>query len=218
VTDSSVYHSGSEFSTSSSLLVRLRASEAAAWDRLVELYTGLVYRWCRRAGLQPSDAADVGQEVFRAVARKVGEFRHDRPGDTFRGWLRAITRNKIRDHARHRPRERTGIRLGWAVVGWRRRADHAAPELPEPSPTDDAAEARHVLHRALRLVERDFEPGTWRAFWRVVVDGARPADVADELGVSVNAVYLAKGRVLHRLREEFSGLLDDDLLGPGRGP
>src|SRR4051794_38956050 len=79
--------------TSPSLLLRVQGNQAAAWERLVELYAPLVYHWCRRARLGEEDTADVFQEVFRAVARTIGAFRRDRAGDTFRGWLRTITRN-----------------------------------------------------------------------------------------------------------------------------
>src|SRR5262245_41329475 len=86
--------------TSPSLLARAQDNQPAAWEQLVDLYAPLVYHWCRRAGLAPPDADDVFQEVFRAVARALAEFRRDRAGDSFRGWLRTITSNKIRDHFR----------------------------------------------------------------------------------------------------------------------
>src|SRR5947209_20383601 len=91
--------------TSRSLLGRVQADEPEAWERFVGLYAPLVFHWCRGRGLQGSDAADVFQEVFRAVAAHVARFRKDRPGDTFRGWLRRITQNKLRDHFRKRSRE-----------------------------------------------------------------------------------------------------------------
>lgn len=90
-------------STSSSLIVRAKSFEPQAWQRLVDLYGPLIYRWCRVAGLQAADAADVAQEVFQTVAVRIVGFHHDRTGDTFRGWLRAVTRNKIGDcFRRHR--------------------------------------------------------------------------------------------------------------------
>src|SRR5437867_2680850 len=87
VTDSSVKPNRGDDSTSLSLLARVRAHDQAAWERLVGLYGPLVYGWCLRAGLRKEDAADIGQEVFAAVARKIQSFRHDRQGDSFRGWL-----------------------------------------------------------------------------------------------------------------------------------
>src|ERR1043166_771651 len=88
------------YETSPSLLARAHANQAGAWQRLVELYAPLVYHWCGRAGLGKEDTADVFQEVFRAVSGPLGGFHRDGPGDSFRGWLRTITRNKIRDHFR----------------------------------------------------------------------------------------------------------------------
>jgi RNA polymerase sigma-70 factor, ECF subfamily len=93
----SAYSHDGEDDTTSTLLRELKAQSPVAWNRLVSLYSRLMYRWCRKAGLQRADAADVGQEAFRAVARKIGVYRHDRSGDTFRGWLRSITLNKICD-------------------------------------------------------------------------------------------------------------------------
>src|SRR5262245_48996096 len=93
---------GQTQATSLSLLARVQARQADAWGRLVELYAPLVYHWCGRCGLAAEDAADVSQEVFRSVAEHVGGFRKQRAGDSFRGWLRTITRNKVRDHFRRR--------------------------------------------------------------------------------------------------------------------
>src|SRR5207253_3239494 len=88
--------------TSLSLLARLRENDPEAWRRLVGLYGPLVLHWGRRAGLGGADAADLLQDVFRAVSGAIGRFRRDRPADTFRGWLWSIARNKLRDHFRDR--------------------------------------------------------------------------------------------------------------------
>ncbi len=98
----------SSAATSRSLLDRVKADEAAAWDRLIGLYAPLVYRWCRRTGLPEQETADVFQDVFQAVATHIGSFRKEKEGDTFRGWLRKITENKVRDHFRKVGREPTG--------------------------------------------------------------------------------------------------------------
>jgi RNA polymerase sigma-70 factor (ECF subfamily) len=187
-----------------SLLERVKARERGAWERVLELYAPLVDKWCRQAGLQEADAADVRQEVFLAVSRKIADFRHDRPGDTFRGWLRTITRHKITDHLRKARGEVVGVGGSDADE---RLAQNAAPDdaSDEGAVRDDA---RMLYRRALELIAADFEERTWQSFWRVVIDGQSPAEAAAHLGTSVNAVYLAKGRVLARLREEFQGLLD----------
>jgi RNA polymerase sigma-70 factor (ECF subfamily) len=189
--------------TSTSLLARVRVQDQAAWERLVTLYSPLVFRWCQRAGLQPVDAADVGQEVFAAVARNIQNFRHDRPGDTFRGWLFTITRNKLRDRL---PLPPGGAGAGGSDAQ-RQLAQVPAEESGESE--EDADDERKLLYRrAVDLISGEFEPRTWQAFWRVAVDGQRPEDVAGDLRMTVNAVYLAKSRVLRRLREEFALLID----------
>jgi len=92
-------------STSSSLLERVKANDQDAWQRLVKLYGPLVLFWLRRAHVHPDDRADVFQEVFRSASVGIGGFRPDRPGDTFRGWLRTITKSRTTDHFRRRSRQ-----------------------------------------------------------------------------------------------------------------
>src|SRR5262245_1529528 len=94
--------------TSRSLVARVQADEPRAWDRLVQLYAPLILHWCRQKGLQDQDIDDVFQEVFQAVVIHVGRFRKERKGDTFRGWLRRITQNKLHDHFRHQGDEARG--------------------------------------------------------------------------------------------------------------
>lgn len=119
----------SSSSTSASLLDRVRQLDPEAWDRLSRFYSPVVYRWCRHAGVQDNDAADVSQEVFRAVANGIGGFRREKPGDSFRGWLWTITRNKIRDHFR-RLADRPGGVGGSA-------ANRRMLEIPDIIPEDD---------------------------------------------------------------------------------
>src|SRR5262245_54543778 len=190
--------------TSRSLLERVRDDATAAWDRLVGLYAPLVFHWCRRWDLQEQDAADVFQEVFQSVAAHITGFRKSRAGDTFRGWLRTITRNKIHDHFRKLGREPGGVGGTEAQL---RLAELPAPAQPEEEPAVEAAE-RALFFRGLDLIRAEFEPRTWQAFWRTAVDGQAPKDVGDELGMSPGAVRVAKSRVLHRLREELGDLMD----------
>jgi len=165
------------------------------------LYAPSVYRWCRKAGLQTDDASDVAQEVFRSVADNLGQFRHDRPGDSFRGWLWTITRNKIYDH--FRAMKARPDAAGGTTVQRRFR------ELPETLPAENDAISLNtsgLARRAMELMETDFEPNTWQAFWRTAVDQQPAGTVARELGMSAAAVYMAKSRVLRRLRDELGGL------------
>jgi RNA polymerase sigma-70 factor (ECF subfamily) len=184
-------------STSSSLIARVQAHDADAWRRFVELYSPLVYFWCRRAGLQPSDAADVLQDTFQSVASGIGAFQHGGPGHSFRAWLWTIARNKLRDYFRRRNVQPQS--LG---------GSGADEQLQKLIADDDASEslpasASPLFARALQLVRAEFEDRTWDAFWRATVDGQPTEQVAADLGLSTNAVYKAKSRVLARLRREL---------------
>ena len=192
---------GANQPTSLTLLQGLRAGDQDAWKRLLHLYTPLVRAWCQHQGVVGADADDVVQEVFQAVVTGLAEFQRDRPGDTFRGWLRGITRHKLLDVFRGRssqPQAQGGTAAG------QRMQQVPQPEvtLPEETPQQVA----DLYQRALELVTSEFEPNTWRAFWRTAVDGQSSAEVAAELGISVPAVRMAKSRVLHRLRQELGDL------------
>src|SRR5436190_6059952 len=157
-----------ETSTSRSLLMQLRDGQAAAWERLTALYAPLVYHWCRSMRLPEQDMADVFQQVFQAVAAHVRAFRKDRPGDTFRGWLRAITRNKVRDHFRRNPRQARAAGGTDAQIYF---AQLAAPaDEDEAAPHDEEEEVRQLLRGALEHVRGQVQPQTWLAFWKVVVE------------------------------------------------
>jgi RNA polymerase sigma-70 factor, ECF subfamily len=188
----------SSTATSRSLIERARARDGAAWEQLVALYAPLVLYWCRHGGLDEADAADVFQEVFQSVAAHLGGFRRERSGDTFRGWLRTITRNKVHDHFRRRRREPAG------VGGSEARA--MLTQLPEAVPPEEGSAAGAegaLIRRALDMIRGEFEARTWQAFWRTAVDGGCAADVAAELGMSPGAVRVAKSRVLQRLRTQL---------------
>jgi RNA polymerase sigma-70 factor (ECF subfamily) len=190
-------------SVSSTLLERVKARRPEAWERLVDLYGPVVYRWCRQSGVRREDAADVVQEVFSSVAAQAAKIRRHSPSDSFTAWLATITRNKIRDHFRRRhgqPEARGGTDAQEQFL--------QIAELSELSQPSSRARAEGLLsRRALDLVRAEFENRTWEAFWRTAVAGQRPADVAEDLGISVNAVYKAKSRVLRRLRRELGDLL-----------
>ena len=194
---SSQFDSGGSGSLSASLLERVKAHDPAAWQRLVALYGPLVYRWCRQAGLRAEDAADSVQEVFRSVAVGVADFRRDRPGDSFRGWLWTITRNKVRDLFRKQARQPD------AAGGTGQQQWLAMMSQPEPPEGQDATGDAWLVHRALEVIRAEFEDNSWEAFWRMTVQGLSSAEIAADLGISKGAVRQAKYRVLRRLRQEL---------------
>ncbi|MDR3632931.1 MAG: sigma-70 family RNA polymerase sigma factor [Isosphaeraceae bacterium] len=190
--------------TSLTLLDRARANEADAWTRLVALYTPLVRHWCIAGGLQSTDVDDVVQEVCRAALAGLPTFRRDRAGDTFRGWLRALTRTALALHFRRRGRVpvASGGNAAFALL---QEVAEPVPELPEDDPSD---EIRGLHRRAVELVRGEFEDRTWQMFWLTAAEDQEPADVAARFGVTPAAVRKAKSRVLRRLREEIGDLLD----------
>jgi RNA polymerase sigma-70 factor, ECF subfamily len=189
--------------TQRSLLERARARDPAAWERMVALYAPLVLSWCRTWGLKPEDAADVFQEVFQAVAAHLKGFRRERSGDTFRGWLRTIARNKTNDFFRRRQREPEGVG-GSEVQGILAQVPEEASAVQDEV-VEEAENA--LLHRALEMIRGEFEPHTWEAFWQTAVEGRVTTDVAADLSMSPGAVRVAKSRVLHRLRTDLGELL-----------
>jgi RNA polymerase sigma-70 factor (ECF subfamily) len=187
--------------TDISLLERLKLPvDQKAWTRFVDLYTPLIYSWARRAGLQESDAADLVQDVFAQLLQKMPSFNYDRQ-KSFRAWLRTITLNKWRDRCRRlaaRPSEMTGNDPPEVV------------QLESDTSFSEIEYRQHLVFRALELMQTEFQPTTWKACWEFVVAGRAAAEVARQLGISENAVHLAKGRVLRRLRQGLQGLLDPE--------
>jgi RNA polymerase sigma-70 factor (ECF subfamily) len=197
---------GTASRTSSSLLRRAQADDADAWNVLVQTYSRRIYRWCRRAGLQPADACNVVQEVLRSVARKLAEFRREKPEDTFRGWLRRITQNKLRDYFRQRTRQVDRPRGGTdAHMRLENLGDQHVASTDPPENTQSSETARKTItNPVVARVRNEFSDRDWKFFWRVVVDGQTSVDVGREFGVTANTVRLVKMRILRRLREEFS--------------
>ena len=189
--------------TSVSLLDRLKVArpDASDWNRLHGIYLPLIRRWLGRVPGLGDESADLAQEVLVVVFREVPRFDRQREG-SFRAWLRQVTVNRIRTYCRKRHRR--------PIVGLDP-ADGFLERLSDP--TDDLARERdrdhdkHVVDKLLAVVQPDFTPATWEAFERFGVDGVPAGIVAEELGLSENAVILAKSRVLKRLREEAGDLL-----------
>ncbi|MBC8874305.1 MAG: sigma-70 family RNA polymerase sigma factor [Planctomycetes bacterium] len=190
--------------TSVSLLERVRNRDDVAWQRLVDLYSPLVFSLCRRSGLKSEDASDIMQEVFAAIARKIGDFRRDRPGDTFRGWVRIITRNEIRMLFRRIKDQAHAVGGTSANV----RLQEIAEDPLVESETADNEERSGLYHRALELIRNEFEEQTWKAAIETIVSGRSSVDVAADLGMTPGAVRQAKYKVLRKLRQELGEVLD----------
>jgi RNA polymerase sigma-70 factor, ECF subfamily len=189
--------------TSVSLLDRLKAAgpDASDWNRLQGIYLPLISRWLGRVPGLGAEADDLAQEVFVVVIREIPRFQRQREG-SFRAWLRQVTVNKVRTHCRRRNRRLTvGVD---ATDGF---LNSLADPNGELAREWDMDHDRHVFEKLLAVVQSDFNSTTWEAFRRFAVDGLPAAVVAEELGLSVNAILQAKSRILKRLREEAGDLL-----------
>lgn len=189
-------------STSQSLLVRVRARDPEAWQRLVALYGPLVLRWAQAYLPTQADAEDVAQEVFRSVFLGIDRFRKERPADRFRSWLWSILRRRVVDHYRRNAGEARAAGGDDATAALLNVRD-----VPVDDPEEEASFVSEVILRALELVRSEFEDRTWQACWRTTVDGESAADVGAALGMSTGAVYIARSRVLKRLKSELEDLI-----------
>lgn len=185
--------------TSISLLHRLKdPDDRVAWCRFVDLYSPLIYHWGVKSGLTSEDAADLVQDILTLIARLIEGFQYQ-PGDRFRAWLKTVTRHRINDlHRRNRVRRTSPMEVAYEPITY---------ETADQVFCDQEANA--ILARdAIAIIRAEFSPVSWRAFHACVVEQKPAADIAKECGISVNSVYLAKSRILARLRQEFDGLLD----------
>jgi RNA polymerase sigma-70 factor (ECF subfamily) len=191
-----------------SLLVRLcDARDEDAWSQFVEIYAPLVYGFARKHGLQDADAADLTQDVLQAVSGGIRRLDYDPRRGSFRGWLFTVVRNKLRNFlaAQKRPGRGTGDPD----------AQHRLQELPareeDQSAWWDQEYERRVFAWAAEQVRGSFQASSWQAFWQTAVEGKTGPAVARALGMSVAAVYLAKGRVMTRLKEVIRETLDESI-------
>lgn len=192
-------------STSHSFLERFRtAPDEQDWQRFVNLYSPFLRGWLSRQGLQGADLDDLVQEVLAVVVRELPTFRPNAHAGAFRGWLRAILLNRCREFWRH-GRAQPAAGGGSAFADMLHNLEDANASLSQVWNREHDA---HVARQLLLRIVPDFDANTRAAFQRVVLDGIKPAAVAAELGLSVNAVLLAKSRILRRLRQELQGFID----------
>jgi RNA polymerase sigma factor (sigma-70 family) len=200
------------YATRPSLLLRLRdPQDGEAWGVFVETYTPLVYEYCRRRGLQASDVADVTQEVMTQVMRSISSFCYDPERGRFRDWLGTVARTKLLRFFRNGARAVTFA--GGAV-------DELMMQVEDPESDTLWTEGFHarVLEVAMKRARPDFEERTWTLFEGSWIRGASASNLAEEFGVTVDLVYVARSRVLKRLREEVATIAEDyPLLLASRG-
>lgn len=190
--------------TRQSLLIRAQTGEPNAWEDLTDLYRPLIIGWLNRQGVPAGDLDDLSQDVLLSVVKHLPGFEHSGRRGAFRSWLRTIVCSRTTDYWRAHGSD--------AQAGGGSGAAAALQQIADPD-SDlnrqwDEEHDRYVLNCLLDLVEEEFEPTTLRAFRRLALDGISGAEAAQELGLSVAAVYVAKSRVLQRIRQEAEGLID----------
>jgi RNA polymerase sigma-70 factor (ECF subfamily) len=191
--------------TQFSLLVRIRDSrDAEAWTEFVDIYAPLVYSLARKHGLQDADAADLTQEVLRLVACVAPQFTYDPRRGSFRGWLFTVARNQVRKWANARKRQVPGT----GSLETQRLLEEQPARDDEVAAWDQEYQQR-LVEWAAEKVRDQFRDATWQAFWRTALEGQEPRAVGEALGMSVGAVYIARSRVLARIKELIKQVQDD---------
>ncbi|MEM6980976.1 MAG: sigma-70 family RNA polymerase sigma factor [Planctomycetota bacterium] len=187
-------------STSVTLLARVQdPADDVAWEHFVDLYGPLLYRWSRRQGLGHAAAEDLMQDVFATLLVELPKFRYQQ-GGSFRAWLKTITSNRVKNFLRNESKRPD---VGKDAVIDRQASPEQAVEF-----FDDAEFASYVAKRSLKLIQGEFAERDWRSFWMQMIEQRTAVDVSQELGINLNQVYLAKSRIMRRLRAFSEGLLD----------
>jgi RNA polymerase sigma-70 factor (ECF subfamily) len=182
--------------------LKVARADASDWSRFESMYRPLIRCWIRRIPGLGDETDDIVQEVLVVVIREIPRFDRQREG-SFRAWLRGVTVNRVRAYRRKRGQQPAA--LGDQTERVLERMVDSTSDLAR---TLDAEHDKHICDALLSAVQPDFNQSTWNAFQQFVVEGRRAADVARELGLTVNSVIKAKSRVLTRLRQESGGLLE----------
>ena len=190
--------------TRHSLLLRAQTGEANAWTNLTDLYRPLILGWLNRQGVPARDLEDLSQDILLSVVKHLPAFQHSGQRGAFRTWLRTIICSRTSDYWRATDAGTQPSGGSGATAALQQIAD---PDSDLNRQWDEEHD-RYVLNCLLDLVGEEFEPATLQAFRRLALDGASGEEAARELGLSVAAVYVAKSRVLQRIRQEAEGLID----------
>jgi len=188
--------------TRASLLVQLRdGANHAAWQEFVKLYGPVVYGFARKRGLQDADAADLMLDVMRSVSAAIARLDYDRNQGTFRGWLFTISRNKIFNFLSARR-----IRPQGSGDTDTNRLLNSQPDDRDSADTWELEYQRRLASLAMERIQREFQESSWQAFLLTAVEGQSAGEVAKQIGLSPGAIYVAKSRVLARLKEEVEAM------------
>ncbi len=188
-------------STSVSLLDRAKkVDDRDAWNRIVELYSPLLLKWCRLTGVPHAEVHDIVQEIFVVLLREIPDFEYDSQKGSFRNWLKTIATNKCREYFRRRAAKENRERA--VAVNQETEFDDSIEKFWEQ-------EYEALLWRsAIQIMKTEFEESTWQACWEFIVSGRSAKEIGQELNMSEGAVYVAKSRVLKKIREQLKGMLE----------
>ena len=193
--------------TRPSLLLRIRRrDDQAAWAEFVEIYAPLIHGYSRRRGLQEADAANLTQDVLSKVMSHAERFEYDPSRGRFRGWLLTLTRNRVNDHFSGLKRQTRGS----GDTGVRAVLEQFSEQDEQDEEQWDSDYQHRLFHWVAEKIRDEFQETTWRAFWSTAVDGQAAKQVAEQLSMSVGAVYIAKSRVLARLKIHVRAVDDSD--------
>jgi len=190
--------------TTQSFLDQLAAHDNDAWSSFLNVYGAAIHEYCLRRGLQDSEANDVRQDVLLAVEQQLVTGKHDPNKGSFRGWIFGVSRNLINQNIRKRNRL---IATGNSKI--LNKLDELEAAKPELSGEFEFEYRRQLFKWAAELVKRRINDSSWQAFWRTTIDGKPPNEVAEDLGMTVGAVYTAKCRVIAHLQKQLQAIPDD---------
>jgi RNA polymerase sigma-70 factor (ECF subfamily) len=184
--------------TSMTLLDKARQNDEAAWEMIVKLYAPLVYRWCKRAGMSYHDIENLSQDVFTVAYRKLDRFQKKTDSDSFRGWLYTLVRNKRIDWLRKHKNDFDAIG-GSQVLLMQQQIPDAAWEDSEELDQSEQEDV-FLFNQAIQLIRQEFGPRDQKIIEALLCENQDPREIAVQLGISRNSIYIVKSRVMRRLR------------------
>ena len=174
-------------------------ADTLAWSQFVDIYGPLIYRFGRRKGLQDADATDLMQDVFRQISQSIAGFQYNPELGKFRSWLYVVASNALRQKIRKSQRQPTGSGDSKIALTLSQVASNEEDDAIWEKEYRD-----HLFGWACEQVRPNVNESTWLAFYETAVQSRSPAEVADELGISVGAVYIAKSRVTQKLKQKIA--------------
>jgi len=187
-----------DLNTRQTLLLKIRdTGDSRSWSEFVEIYTPLLYNYFMARGLNDADAADLGQEVMRSVAKAISRFDYDSEQGSFRSWLYTIARNQLNNlfkKSARQPKNAGQTELSNVV-------NKLEDEEGNMEAYWELEHRRRMFEWAATQIRSNYETQTWEAFERLALRNEDPSAVAKSLNMNLGTVYVAKSRITAKLRE-----------------